>query len=132
MAANARNVVRVALQGLDALLCLVVPDLDNMVVWHNGEHKRSQSLSPPQECAELTCPRDQIWPIAPGEVLHTIHTLIVRLKGKVRLRSVQAPYFDRSVEGGASKRIRVLPAERKQPMGVGRRGAELGVLRPWG
>mmetsp|Transcript_1572 Transcript_1572/g.5077 ORF Transcript_1572/g.5077 Transcript_1572/m.5077 type:complete len:716 (-) Transcript_1572:422-2569(-) len=89
VAADGRHIVRVALHRLDALLRLVVPHLDCLVV-------RA---------------RDEVRSVAPRKVLDAVDALLMPLQREVRLRRVEAPDLDGAVERSGGERICVLRVE---------------------
>mmetsp|Transcript_46336 Transcript_46336/g.148398 ORF Transcript_46336/g.148398 Transcript_46336/m.148398 type:complete len:371 (-) Transcript_46336:1547-2659(-) len=86
---HARHVVGVALEGLHALLGLVVPDLDQLVV-------RA---------------RDEVGLVAAREVVDAVHPLLVPLQGEVGDGLPDTPHLDGAVQGCRGEGVGVLGVE---------------------
>mmetsp|Transcript_20472 Transcript_20472/g.60437 ORF Transcript_20472/g.60437 Transcript_20472/m.60437 type:complete len:211 (+) Transcript_20472:1881-2513(+) len=89
VAADGGHVVLVPLHGLDALLGLVVPDLDHLVVRAG----------------------DEVGAVAAGEVVDAVDALLVALEGEVGVGVVEAPHLDGLVQGGGGEGVCVLGVE---------------------
>ena len=71
-----KTYLRVALQGLNAGLVLVIPDLDEPVV----------------------CTADEVRLVAAMVVVHAVHALLVTVQGKVGRRRAQLPDLVRDIK----------------------------------
>ena len=96
---DARHVLRVALQRLDARLRLVVPDAHRL----RGRAGHSTNL--------VVGAGDEIGLVAGGGVVDAIHAHLVLVEGEVGRGRVQAPHLDRVVQRAGGERVAVLRVE---------------------